>query len=867
MSDPCSTCPFRGRTRVDFDGPVDAKLAIIGEAPAVTEVRQGKPFVGAAGQLLDQFLGFFKIPRESIRVGNVILCGPIDSDKEKLMKEPGPNGHGTMFEHALSCCAERREAEGDLQSQVVLALGVSATWGLMGYRIPLGGKRPQRGALFRDWKGRAIFPTWHPAMLLRAGGQGDSQPGKTSDAEAQAVANDLIKAWRFANGEQDEFKFHRCDPKYTVEFCTNARKTKGPISVDIEADSTDALTANLTIVGIANEDADGILALSLWWPNTTPEQRDAVRALLGDPDVPKIIHNCTYDITVLERHNLPVRGPIQDTLLDHHAIAPECDHDLSSVVCNYLITNPWKAEYYAREAVRKRRGVKDIEDELQYNAGDAARTLAVAPYLDRECRDADVRHVADFDVKISEIARQMRIWGVPVDPAIRDEIGRLLKERTKEAFDQIQSMLINAIFEGNHPHYAERLLRAVQKTKRLSLASPFQLAAMMDLLEVPVPPGALTASGMRSTRNEIIATIGHPFTRALIEYRASEKLVSTFVEGIGLKLGKDNRIHPEWKTWGAVTGRWTCVPNMMNWKKDYKDPARNLRRMIVAPPGRVFVGADAAQLEFRIIALLAGQDDLLEALSDPTRDVHAENAARLYAEVWPTLERNAQRAKQNMNELEKLISSASSPLQRRQFEIRYAEAQKQYKESGTAMKRLRELTKRATYASLYGSTAENLFIKLRSDEKLRDMGMEIEPEQCVRFVQMFPKLWPRIEAWRKQAVADAVANQEILSPLLGRKRPFPLGRLDPTQAVNFPVQSFAADLIDMCMLDLWEKLDRKRDWIILQIHDALVVETDADRGQEVAKLVETTMTSEVELNGHKCLFPAEAKIGQSWDQV
>jgi DNA polymerase I-like protein with 3'-5' exonuclease and polymerase domains len=239
----------------------------------------------------------------------------------------------------------------------------------------------------------------------------------------------------------------------------------------------------------------------------------------------------------------------------------------------------------------------------------------------------------------------------------------------------------------------------------------------------------------------------------------------------------------------------------------------------------------------------------------------------LYSDIWPTLTNNIAKAKERMSELEPLIAAAMNPLQRRQYETLYNEAKKLCKENETIKKRLRELTKRATYASLYGSTAENLFIKLRSDEKLRDMGMEIEPEQCTRFVQMFPQMWPQIEAWRRQAVLTAVANKESVSALLGRKRPFPLGRLDPTQAVNYPVQAFAADLMDMCMLDLWEELDHERDWIIMQIHDAIVIETDEDRAEEVAALVTQKMTSVVELNGHKCLFPADAKIGQSWDQV
>ena len=877
MGDSCTTCPFRGRTRVDFDGPVDAKLALLGEAPAYTEVQQKKPFVGNSGLLLNQFFEFFKIPREQLRVGNVILCGPIDSDKEALMKQPAPPGSnvGSMFEHALACCAERRELEGDLQSQVVLSLGVSATWGLLGQRISLSGKRPKRGALFHDWKGRSIFPTWHPAMLLKAGGQGESKKssGKTSDAEAQSVAYDLIKAWKYANGEIERFKFSRCDPQYTVEFCEAARKRKQLIAVDVEASGVDKATAldalqcNLTIVGIAVQDKKGILVLSLWWPDATPEQQQAVQALLADPNVPKVGQNFPYDKTVLARHDLPVLGPTDDTLLLHHAIAPECDHDLSSIACCFLVTNPWKAEYYAREDVRKRRAIKDIPDELEYNAHDAAATLAITPPLKHECEEYGVLQVAEFDTRLAEVARWMRIWGVPIDADVRAEIGTELTRQTREARGKIEQMAIEAVYEGHHPKYTEAFLTAVQKTKRLSLASPFQLAALMDLLEVPVPAGSLTPTGKRSTRNEIIATIGHPFTRALGDYRTNEKLVSTFVEGKGLKLGEDSRIHPDWRVHAAVTGRWASTPMFLNWKKDTKHPERSVRRMVVAPKGRIFCGMDMSQLEFRIIALLAGQEDLLEALSDSTRDVHAENTARLYPKAWQDLTANMEKAKSRMAELEQLLRNAKTATDLAQFEILLAEAAKQYKFSEVGRKRLREVTKRATYACLYGSTAENLFLKLRSDEKLRDMGIEITLEQCQFFVQMFPKLWPRIEAWRQQAVVDATSSRETVSALLGRKRPFPLGRMDPTQATNFPIQSTGADIVGLGVLDLWDKMDRERDWLILQIHDAIVVETDEDRAEVVAGLMTQCMTCEVEINGYKCLFPCETRIGKSWDVV
>ncbi len=293
MTSLCSGCFLLGRKRVPFVGPVDAHLAVVGEAPGRHEVIAKIPFCqdGQSGQDFNRLLRFFHIDRAKLRVGNALLCGPI-GENEKDTPE---------FHAALVICRARREAENDLGTiRTILALGVPAGEGLLAERIAYGGRQPRRGALHWDALGRRIIPSWHPAAMRRAGGDstkgGKKGGGGLSDAEIEILAFDIERAWLVGNNMRGEFKpevLTTDDPAAFVAWVA-AHVPPGTkrVSIDVETDSIDPTKAGLLTVGLAVTDhTDTTHAISFRWTAADAAALQALRELLARPGLLKGFFN------------------------------------------------------------------------------------------------------------------------------------------------------------------------------------------------------------------------------------------------------------------------------------------------------------------------------------------------------------------------------------------------------------------------------------------------------------------------------------------------------------------------------------------------------------------------------------------------
>lgn len=101
----CKLCPLRGSTPVLGRGKVDAKVAIVGEAPGLEEVRNDMPFIGKSGQLLDAWLVKVGAPRSTVWVDNAIACFPPGGDLEAYLKRAKKESKD--FHHPVDCCRPR----------------------------------------------------------------------------------------------------------------------------------------------------------------------------------------------------------------------------------------------------------------------------------------------------------------------------------------------------------------------------------------------------------------------------------------------------------------------------------------------------------------------------------------------------------------------------------------------------------------------------------------------------------------------------------------------------------------------------------------------------------------------------------------
>jgi uracil-DNA glycosylase len=156
----CTRCRLsQGRTQVVYGvGDPDADLMFIGEAPGFHEDKQGEPFVGAAGQLLNQLLAEIGIAREDVYINNTVNCRP-------------PGNRDPLPDELEACKPWLDERVAIIDPAVVVTLGNWATRYILGKQVSISRVRGQRF----PWGGRTVIPTFHPAAVLHGGGQASNQ--------------------------------------------------------------------------------------------------------------------------------------------------------------------------------------------------------------------------------------------------------------------------------------------------------------------------------------------------------------------------------------------------------------------------------------------------------------------------------------------------------------------------------------------------------------------------------------------------------------------------------------------------------------------------------------------------------------------
>jgi len=156
----CTDCQLHQARKlaVPGEGPADSAVMFIGEGPGYHEDKQGEPFVGAAGQLLNRMLAEIDMQREDVYIGNVVKCRPPGN------RDPYPD----EIEACTPWLTEQIEA---IDPVVIVTLGNFATRFILNKQVSISRVRGQRF----PWNGRTVIPTFHPAAILRGGGENSAQ--------------------------------------------------------------------------------------------------------------------------------------------------------------------------------------------------------------------------------------------------------------------------------------------------------------------------------------------------------------------------------------------------------------------------------------------------------------------------------------------------------------------------------------------------------------------------------------------------------------------------------------------------------------------------------------------------------------------
>ncbi len=388
---------------------------------------------------------------------------------------------------------------------------------------------------------------------------------------------------------------------------------------------------------------DRIVGLSLavrpheaWYVSFTPENRDTFAALLRplfeNDGITKVAQNMKFDIMVLSRLGIEVRGRKIDTMIVHYLLDPEARHNMNYLAERYLDYSPIRIEtLIGRGARQLTMDQVNLHSVKEYAAEDADITLRLKHVLWRELEEAGL---ADLYSRVEEpmidVLARMETAGVKVDCSLLDEYAVELNTRLAEL---------------------EREVRAEAGEPTLNINSARQLGevlfAKMRIAEKP----KMTKTRQFSTDEEYLQGFAgkHRIVDLILQYRGVKKLLSTYVEALPQLVNRaTGRIHTSFNQAVTATGRLSSTnPNLQNIPvRD--DMGRRIREAFVpSDDDHLLLSADYSQVELRLMAHLSGDESLIAAFLHD-EDVHAATAAKLFHkridEVTPDERRKAKTA-------------------------------------------------------------------------------------------------------------------------------------------------------------------------------------------------------------------------------
>ncbi len=394
----------------------------------------------------------------------------------------------------------------------------------------------------------------------------------------------------------------------------------GAFAFDSETTSLDYMSAEIVGVSFATEAGEAAyVPLAHRYPGAPAQlDRDAVlgrlRPLLESAERPKIGQNLKYDMSVLARHGVTLRGACFDTMLESYVLdSTHPGHDLDTLALKLLGHRTIRYEDVAGKGARQI-GFEavPIEQATPYAAEDADVALrlhrALWPRLEAE---PTLRSLfEEIEMPLVPVLSRMERTGVLVD---RD----MLQAQSAELAQRLEEL--------------EREVYEVAG-ERFNLGSPKQLQAVL-FEKQGLPVLQKTPGGQPSTAESVLQELAadYPLPRLILAYRSLSKLKSTYTDRLPEQIHPaTGRVHTSYHQAVAATGRLSSSdPNLQNIPVRTPE-GRRIRRAFVAPPGRRILAADYSQIELRIMAHLSGDEGLLRAFGEGA-DVHRATAAEVFA--------------------------------------------------------------------------------------------------------------------------------------------------------------------------------------------------------------------------------------------
>ena len=375
----------------------------------------------------------------------------------------------------------------------------------------------------------------------------------------------------------------------------------------------------------------------------------------------------------------------------------------------------------------------------------------------------------EIEFPLAQVLADMTRIGMLVDRDGIDQFGVKLRSELEQVLTRIHMETGSASFNPN---------------------STKQLGEML-FVTMGLPHGKKTQRGWSTDAETLEALRDYPLVEDILQYRAYQKLNSTYVEGLLKVIGEDGRIHTTFNQTEARTGRLSSDnPNLQN-IPIRTELGSQLRAYFITKPGCVLVDADYSQIELRILAHVTGDEHMQQAFRSG-QDIHRSTAARIYGIP-----------------------------------------------QGEVTPRVRSGAKAINFGIMYGKGAYSLS---------KDIGVTVKEADA--FLKNYLAAFPSVSSYMDKTIADARANGYV-STLFGRRRALPelnsnshnIRASGERMARNTPIQGTAADVIKLAMVRVWKRLrdEKMESRLILTVHDELIVEAPEAEAEKAAQILREEM--------------------------
>lgn len=440
---------------------------------------------------------------------------------------------------------------------------------------------------------------------------------KAAGAAKPAAAAEAPKALVEAKLSQDGYVTILDDATFTDWL---ARLKKADVfAFDTETDGLDTLTANL--IGLSFAIAPGeaaYLPVAHDYLDAPPQLDrayvlEALKPLLEDDKALKVGQNLKFDMSLLARYGIEMRGIAYDTMLESYVLdSVGGRHDMDSLADRYLGHKTITFEEIAGKGKNQLTFNQiALEQAAPYAAEDADVTLqlhlAMWPQLQQSAELLTVFN--EIEMPLLPVLSHIERTGVLIDPAILSAHSQELAKRLAE-------------LEAQAHELAE---------EPFNLASTKQLQAILyEKQKLPVLKK--TPGGAPSTNEEVLAELAldYPLPKVILEYRGLAKLKTTYTDKLPLMINPvSGRVHTSYHQAVTATGRLSSSdPNLQNIPVR-NDEGRRIRQAFIAPEGYRIVAADYSQIELRIMAHLSQDEGLLKAFAEG-KDIHRATASEVF---------------------------------------------------------------------------------------------------------------------------------------------------------------------------------------------------------------------------------------------